>query len=107
MLSSDQFLIYWNNKFPKDRLFRKKYNIPFGSPEHRRINQIDVFLDIREDQLVHRHSEQRQKEINDLNEYKRTGSWMKEISASDSRFDEFFNSLDVSMLNEGKEESDG
>lgn len=49
-----RFLIEWNNRFPLDRRFRKKYNISFNSEEHRKTNQVDMFLDLLEDSMVER-----------------------------------------------------
>ena len=46
------FLIEWNNRFPFDRIYRKKYNIPFGCEEHLNVSQIDIYLDIAEDRMI-------------------------------------------------------
>ena len=52
-----RFIVAWNNKYPLDRRFRKKYNIAFNSEEHRRYNQIDVYLDLLEDSMVEKERE--------------------------------------------------
>ena len=44
----------WSSRFRYDRLWRKKYNIPFGSKQHLEANQIDIYLDILEDKLAER-----------------------------------------------------
>ena len=38
-----EMMIKWNNRFPLDHWYRKKYNIAFNSPEHREVNQIDIY----------------------------------------------------------------
>lgn len=38
-------VIKWNNMFPLDNWFRRKYNIPFNSKEHRESNQIDILFE--------------------------------------------------------------
>ena len=70
------FIIEWNNKFPSDRKFRKKYNISFNSEAHRKTNQIDIFLDLLEDSLVHRASEDYLKYNKLREEYKAGGSFL-------------------------------
>lgn len=52
-----KFLIDWNNRFPLDRKFRKKYNIAFNSESHRNLNQVDIFLDLLEDSMVEKQRE--------------------------------------------------
>lgn len=47
-------IIKWNSRFRYDRFFRKKYNIAFNSPEHRGMNQIDIFFELFEDQVFDR-----------------------------------------------------
>jgi hypothetical protein len=52
----DSAIILWNNTFPCDRYYRKKYNIPYNSIQHREISQIDVFFDVYEDKIFKQHS---------------------------------------------------
>ena len=44
-------VIDWNNKYPIDRWYRKKYNIPFGSESHRNSNFFDMVFEFEEDKL--------------------------------------------------------
>lgn len=99
-MTTEELLIWWNNKFPYDRIYRKKYNIAFGSLEHKQINQIDVFLDIKEDRLYEKHIKLRQEEKDGLEAYKKEGKWLKESTLGDKNFDELFDKLDVDKLNE-------
>lgn len=38
----------WNSLFPFDYLFRRKYKIPFGSDEHRKMSFFDMKYDLQE-----------------------------------------------------------
>ena len=70
------FLINWNVKFPYDRSWRKKYNIPFNSVQHKEISFLDQALDIEEDKLF--------EELITREEYvPNVGDWLRvpEISA--------------------------
>ena len=44
-------LIDWNNSFPLDRIYRQKHNILFNSDDHRRLCQVDIYLDWLESEL--------------------------------------------------------
>jgi hypothetical protein len=46
------FVIDWNNKFPIDFWWRKKYNIPFGSKAHREANFIDMLIEFEEQKMM-------------------------------------------------------
>jgi len=45
-------IIDWNNKFPCDRLWREKHNIPFMSQAHKEISFLDQIFELEEDRLV-------------------------------------------------------
>ncbi len=42
---------WWQNTFPLDVEYRRKYHIPFGSKEHLRTTQIDILFDMCESVL--------------------------------------------------------
>ena len=46
------FLLWWNGTFKYDYLYRKRFGIGFGSPEHRALNQIDIYLFFLEERLI-------------------------------------------------------
>ena len=66
---------HWNKVMPIDRWYRKKYNIPFNSPNHRAVNIIDMFFEFLE------FIEDRDKEKENKQEpyNKGDGNFMKEI----------------------------
>lgn len=74
----EEFLIDWNLKFKFDRLYRKKYNIPFGSKAHLEANQVDIYLDILEDKMMNRLQKEYDAHISNLEDYNKTGKFLKE-----------------------------
>jgi hypothetical protein len=51
-LNLKKFILAWNAKWPMDKYIRNKYNILFGSPEHRALNFIDMSIELKEDWLL-------------------------------------------------------
>jgi len=43
------YVIEWNSRFPYDRWWRKKYNIPFNSKDHKESSFLDQLFDYEED----------------------------------------------------------
>jgi hypothetical protein len=63
-------IISWNVKFPMDRVWRKKYVIPFNSIAHQESNFIDQLFDLEEDKLF--------EELATKEEYvPNVGDWLK------------------------------
>ena len=48
-LDINKFIREWNVRYPYDRWWRKKYNIPFGSEQHRKANFIDMIIEFKEE----------------------------------------------------------
>lgn len=46
------FIVNWNKAWPIDYWWRKKYNIPFGSEEHRKANFIQMYYEYYEEKLL-------------------------------------------------------
>lgn len=62
-------IIDWNIKFPYDRAWRKKYNIPFNSSDHMGISFLDQIFDLEEDKLF--------EELSSEDQYiPNTGDWL-------------------------------
>src|SRR5579872_2777371 len=95
-----QFLIWWNNRFPHDRWFRKKYNISFNSIEHRRLCQIDIKIEYLEDKLFYDHSlsiEDREKRSEEYSK----GIWLKDQgdSLNEKQKQLLFEDIDLDKFN--------
>lgn len=61
-LDIDNFIKNWNLKYPYDRWWRKKYNVPFGSKKHKKASFIDMAIEYKEDMW---HYKMKQKEEDD------------------------------------------
>ncbi len=94
---SEDFLIKWNLRFRFDRVWRKKYQIPFGSKEHLEANQIDIFLDIQEDKLFERLQKKYIESEQDKLEYQKTGKFLKERKLASDKEDELIKKLKLSF----------
>lgn len=105
-----EFIIDWNNRFPFDSIYRKKYNIAFNSQAHRSLSQIDIYFDIIEDKLFSQYYEKykRAKELEE--DYKKTKVFLLESKhvhkeLSEEEFDDLFKKLDVKQFNKKEDGS--
>ena len=57
-----EFIIQWNNKFSFDLWWRRKYNIPFNSPNHRKASLIDIRVERVECLLMEEYEQKNRKE---------------------------------------------
>ena len=89
----ESFIISWNLRFKYDRVWRKKYNIPFGSSEHRDINQIDIYIDILEDRLFDKAQLSYSEKIKNMEDYKKTGVFLKEEVIDKEEEDKIFKKI--------------
>jgi len=105
MLNLRQTIVLWNNTFPYDRVYRQKHNIAFGSEEHRKVNQIDVYLDSLEDRMFKELLDEVAEEKQLAEAYKKNGILREEcVQAIESELEDIFDNLDVGKLNN---ETDG
>jgi len=47
-----RFIFSWDGRFPIDRWWRQKHNVPFNSPTHRESNFIDMYMEFLEDNIL-------------------------------------------------------
>lgn len=45
-------MVNWNTKFPLDLFWRRKFNVPFGSKQHREITAIEQLHDYLEERML-------------------------------------------------------
>lgn len=93
----DNIIFDWNVRFRLDRRWRKKYNIPFGSKEHLESNQIDIFLDLREDELFDKLKEDYVESIKNKEEFKKNGKFLKSQIMSQKDEDDLVNKIKLSL----------
>lgn len=91
------FIIRWNNEYPLDKAFREKYKIPFNSPQHREINQMDILYEFYEDSLI-KESIENQEERNEKQKLFEKGVWLNE-NISSSLNEDRFDDIDISAFN--------
>lgn len=60
------FVNEWGKMFVIDYWWRKKYNIPFGSKQHREMSFIDMAIEYQEEKLVNSIIERKENEDNEL-----------------------------------------
>lgn len=86
-----RFIFNWH-EFPFDYWWRKRYNIPFGSPTHREMNFIDMYIEYQEELLLNDIIEQE-----DIEENIDLGINEKEIvKLSKQEIDDDYDNLDLS-----------
>lgn len=98
--SEDSFkeqIINWNLNFPIDFLFRKKFNIVFGSKRHREMRFEDMIFELSERFVF--------KEIIKNSEQKPSMNLMDYVEVvNDLDISDIFDSLDISELNKTQNE---
>ena len=87
----DHFILEWDS-FVIDYWWRKRYNIPFGSKQHREMSFIDMAIEYRE-QIVFVKS---QKEDNMVVEDEETNNV---VHMTDKEIDDDYENLDLSKFN--------
>jgi hypothetical protein len=90
-------VINWNVRFPLDRDYRKKNNIAFGSEEHRKISQADIYFQFLEDQVYEEILTEAKEEVKMAKEYKE-GKWLKDETFDSQKELDLFDQLDVSKI---------
>lgn len=94
----DDFISDWHN-FPIDYWWRRKYNVPFGSKQHREMNFIDMLIEYREEiamvELVENYK--RRKEEQENRELGLDGG-KEVIKLSKEQIDDDYENLDLSQF---------
>ena len=85
------FLIDWH-QFPIDFLWRKNYNVPFGSKAHREMNLIDMSIDYIErlDMIKYQNAENDDDTFEEKDE--------RVVSMTQQEIDEDFDNIDLEKL---------
>lgn len=91
------FMIRWNNEHPFDKQYRDKHNIAFNSPQHREINQFDLFLQHLEDRLFEEAINQSVDRYKKAERLKK-GEWLQEQEITKQESDDLFDKIDLSSI---------
>lgn len=96
--SLNNFIYFWH-QFPIDYWWRKKYNVPFNSPQHREMNLIDIYLEYQEENLLKQYRERQEREKDEAeNRALKIDSNKEVIKMSKKEIDEDYENLDLSQF---------
>lgn len=89
----EQSIIVWNNRFPLDRWWRKKYNTPYLSPEHRKSTFFGQYYEYYEDRLFKDYYAEKEKEggVVSSKYVPISGNWWKGKVLPKKEIDDWFN----------------
>lgn len=87
-------VLHWNNKFKYDYLFRRKFNIPFNSSEHRALSPIDVKFAVLEEKMILEERKKYQRIEAERKKYEETGQWLRKRKLSEQQEEELFSLID-------------
>jgi len=95
-----QKVIKWNNQYPYDYLWRKKYKIPFGSTEHLNASHVDMCFDIIEEEYIKSKIEEKKDTDDMLLDSFVVGDNKKDkvIKLSKKEVDKEFDSIDITKF---------
>ena len=100
------FIAEWNLQYPYDRYWRKKYNVAFGSKQHREMDFLSMAVDLLEDKMF-AEIEEKEADLSDLDFYdsvvdsERNDQTKKSqiIKQTKKEIDEDFDNLDLNEYN--------
>lgn len=104
--SIKQSIIEWNLRYPFDYLWRKKFNVKFGSKEHLEKNFIDMKFDLMEDEIIeslHKKHKLRKKYRDKLlikNEQQEEDIFNEKPSFTPEEADELFDQINLDDYND-------
>lgn len=99
--SAKKFVIEWNNKYPLDHWWRKKYNVPFGSTQHKEMTFLDMLIDFEEDRMFEEYKENVAKRLSangDENDIIFKDKNVMKMTEEEEQKE--FENLDISQFNE-------
>lgn len=83
----DNFVFNWG-LFPLDYWWRKKYNVPFGSKQHREMSFIDMAIEWKEENI-----------IENVTNPKKDDDYIGTVKLTAKEIDEDYENLDLSQFN--------
>lgn len=93
------FIFNWH-EFPFDYWWRKHYNIPFGSSQHREMNFIDIFVEYQEGLLLKQNQDKYEQEQSDLEDEAigLTSSSKEIVKLTSEEIDDDYENLDLTKI---------
>lgn len=96
----ENFVVFWNNKYPLDKWFRDKYKFHFNSENHRNSNLLDIYFQFIEEKMFHDLRKENEKRVALKEAYKKEG-WLKEKITEVP--ENFFDDIDYSKFDDDSE----
>lgn len=93
-----EFIIEWNYKFPVDRWWRERYNIPLFSEQHLNANQLDIATEYQEI-LIFEEFKVRAKELDRKQKDYENGILVSSKELNDIESNNLFDKLNISNIN--------
>lgn len=94
----NNFLFHWH-RFTIDYWWRKRYNVPFGSSQHREMNPIDMLIEYKETLEINKANIIASNSANYLEEDEEELSERKTVPVSQKEMDEDYEDLDLEQFN--------
>jgi hypothetical protein len=101
------FLFWWNNSFPLDYWYRKKFNLRFNSPEHRATSFVDMWLEKQEEHEMKQSFFNFRKWQERVKDYEKTGRILAESPDEEPAQNQLFDDIDFGSLNNLNINEDG
>ena len=94
------FILKWNNDYPIDRYWRKKYKVAFNSEQHRNTSLLDMRIEFEEDRLFEKTKEKEDKMVYTAgtNNYLRKRSRFAKVSEQEAQ--DMYDNLDISQFDQ-------
>lgn len=100
---SREFILKWNDDFPLDHWWRKKYNVSFNSEKHRSTSHLDMYFDWLEDKMFEQYFEEHKELAEKQKEFEKTGKWLgkieKVVAEQKEKLEQAFDNIDISAFN--------
>lgn len=93
------FIIWWNNRYPYDKLWRDKFNVPFNSLTHRAMNPIDIAFEMKENKMFQEYINNEKAFQDQKKTYEDTGKWFIG-GLSKNQEDELIDKVDLSQFDD-------
>lgn len=100
-----EYIVHWNNTFPLDYWYRKKYRIPFNSEKHREVSFIDIKFEYEEDLLINEQLKEEKRREERKIDYEVTGKLLSKLPKnyqimSDEEVENWYEDLDIDNINQ-------
>lgn len=94
----NDLVLSWNSMWRYDFWYRQRYNIAFNSEAHRALSQIDIKFDYLEKKLAEQQREKYEQQQKELEQYNKTGQWLKDSKIDKKQEDELFKHITIKNL---------